>query len=187
MLKKILFFYILCLSSASASSAIQLFPYNFESRYERDENQQIVDRKPFSFSLAYVHYRSKFLFDYSSFTEKTGNSVSGIKREHQEYVLWYQYSWFERRNNYASSGLYNGLGVGAYEDNVQTTFSGTTRADRSGYKLVGALSMGAKAAYEFNSKYALVGAIEGRMFMATDFDPNPNFGVILRLGLNIQI
>lgn len=190
MLKKIAAFYFLglfWLSWAQASSALELYPYNLETRYERAESQQIEARRPFSFSLAYVHGRSKVLFDYSRFSEKTGNSVSSIDREHHEYVIWYQYSWFQRAHSDFAWGIYNGIGAGTYEEQITTSFNGDSRLDRSGYKFLSSLSMGIKGAFAFNPKYALVGSLEGRVLLATDFDPNPNFGAILRLGLNIQI
>lgn len=187
MFKKLILFYLLGVTSAYASSAVELYPYNFEMRYERADSQEMVNRNPHSFSVAYVQERSKFLFDYSSFSENTGNFTSSIDRKHYEYVMWYQYSWYQANTQKIAWGIYNGIGAGAYEDNIVTKFVSETRADRSGYKTVGALSMGFKSAFVINPKYAVVSSLEGRLFMASDFDPNPNFGAILRLGLNIQI
>ncbi|HEY8269761.1 MAG TPA: hypothetical protein VIG33_02655, partial [Pseudobdellovibrionaceae bacterium] len=152
-----------------------LLPFNLEFRYERDASQQTVDRRPKNFAIGAGTVASTILFEYSAFNENTGNKTLSLARTHQEYSFW----WKEKFMNLEFLDAFFSGGVGGYEEKVTTTLSGAGSAtDSSGLQALAGASVGLQSLM-FN--YVLV-SIEGRLIAGKNFDPNPQGGILLRLG-----
>lgn len=155
---------------------VNIFPLNSEIRYERDSTQQMVDRRLVNFSFGVRQGPSTVLFEYSQFAEKTGNATLSLDRRHEEYLFW----WKQNILNFELVDFFISAGGGAYAEKVTTTLSGSgTITDSGGLQLMGGASAGVHSVI---LKYVLV-SFEGRLMAGKNFDPNPQAGMLLRLGV----
>ncbi len=155
---------------------VNLLPLNGEYRYERDSSQQTVDRSPISLAAGARKGTSTILFEYSAFTEKTGNSTLSIDRSHQEYSFWLK----ENFMSFESVDFFIGGGLGAYEEKVTTTLAGSGSAtDTSGLQIMGGTCAGVRTLV---FRYVLL-SFEGRLIAGKSFDPNPQVSLLARLGV----
>ncbi len=153
-----------------------VFPLNVELRYERDSSQQLVDRKPLNLALGVRNGPSTVLMEYSRFNEKTGNTTLSLDRVHEEYLFW----WKQNIMNFEICDLFVAGGLGAYTEKVTTDLAGgSSVTDSSGNQLMGGVGAGIQSLV---LKYLLV-SLEGRMMAGKNFDPNPQPGAVLRLGV----
>lgn len=161
---------------AVAPWRFNIFPLNGELRYERDATQQMVDRRPLNFAVGLRKGPSTLLFEYSKFNEKTGNATLSLDRGHEEFLLW----WKQNILNFAMLDLFIAGGAGAYTEKVTTTLAGSgSSEDSSGLQMMGGASAGVQSLL---FHYVLV-SFEGRLMAGKNFDPNPQPGALLRLGV----
>lgn len=155
---------------------VNIFPLNAEVRYERDSSQQMVDRQPVNFAFGVRQGPSTVLFEYSKFNETTGNATLSLDRSHEEYIFW----WKQNILNTELVDFFISGGAGAYTEKVTTTLSGSgSTTDSSGLQPVGGASAGVHSVI---LKYVLI-SFEGRLMAGKNFDPNPQAGMLLRLGV----
>lgn len=159
---------------------------NPEMRYERANSQEIEDVKPLNFSFGYQKKRLSFLAEYARYSEDTGNSTSSIERTHQELLVWGRYHLVNKAQNELSGSLYGGVGLGGYQEEVKTTLMGDSRTDKENIKMMSGLSVGTEGAYQLQN-FGFVAGIEGRALIASDFDPNPVWSVVIRLGVRFAL
>lgn len=153
-----------------------VFPLNGELRYERDATQQMVARSLLNFAFGVRKGPSTVLFEYSQFGEKSGNATLSLDRRHEEYVFWFK----QNMMNFEFFDLFIAGGAGAYNEKVTTTLSGSDSAvDSSGMQLMGGGSAGVQSML---FKLVLI-SFEGRLMIGKNFDPNPQPGMLLRLGV----
>lgn len=163
-------------------SLLALYPLAYEMRYERGNSQDLESRQPMNFGLGYHRSRYSVLFEYSHFSDESGNSTSSIERKHQDLLMWGRYNLVAGAEEHMRGIVYLGAGVGGYEEEVVTTFMGSSRSDKTGMKVMGGVAAGLEMF--MTGRYGGVSAaLEGRALVGADFDPNPIFGVVLRLGL----
>jgi hypothetical protein len=187
------FFLLLSLSHAHAASAggaakspaervavapwrYDIFPLNGELRWERDSTQQMVDRHPFGLAFGVRKGPSTVLFEYSKFDEKTGNATLALDRSHEEFLFW----WKQNIMNFERVDFFISGGAGAYSEKVVTTLAGSGSAeDSTGLQMMGGVSGGVQSLL---FRYVLV-SFEGRLMAGKNFDPNPQPGMLLRVGV----
>ncbi len=58
---------------------------------------------------------------------------------------------------------------------------GATRSDKTNLKFQSGAAFGSEFSIMANSKIGLVGALEGRSLLSSDFNPNPVWSLVLRL------
>lgn len=174
------------LKIAVPKNQLQFFLINPELRYERSNSQELVDRKPKNFAIAYKVYENSFLAEYSQFDEMTGNATSSLSRHHQDFSILYRNHFLESQSGVLTFSMYWGAGAGLYQDEMTTTLLGLSRVDKSNPRLMGALSFGSDLKYGLSRNMELAMAAEGRSQIASDFDPNPVWSAIVRLGLVVR-
>ncbi|WP_413943395.1 hypothetical protein [Bdellovibrio sp. HCB-162] len=168
---------------------LKVFLLNPEMRFERGDSQELVDRKPLNFALALQMRKFSVLTEYARFEENTGNTTSSIDRTHTDLVVWGRYHFFNGTNPNRSvdSTLYAGIGAGLYEEEIVTTLMGSSRTDKSNPKFMSGVSVGGEVALNVNKDFGFVGGLEGRALFASDFDPNPVWSAVLRLGFQLAL
>ncbi|MGZ3744334.1 MAG: hypothetical protein ACXVB1_10995 [Pseudobdellovibrionaceae bacterium] len=154
---------------------VEVLPLGLEFRFEREESQQMADRRPLNLALGGRKGSSSLLFEYSSFTETTGNVTLSLERTHQEYSFW----WKEKFMDFEFMEAFFSAGLGGYEEKLTTSLamSGST-TDTSALQALGGAGAGLQTLV---FKYVLL-SIEGRFIAGKNFDPNPQASFLLRLG-----
>jgi hypothetical protein len=174
------------LKIAAPESQLQFYFVNPELRYERSNAQDLVDRKPKNFAIAYKERENSFLVEYSQFEEQSGNVTASVIRSYQDFTISYRNHFLESQANNLTYSIYWGAGAGFYQEEVATSLLGLTRADKSDARPLGTLSFGTDLRYGLSKSIQLALAAEGRSFVATDFEPNPIWSAVVRFGLVVR-
>lgn len=162
--------------SAELPWRYDIFPINLELRYERDTSQQMVDRRPLNLAFGVRKGPTTVLFEYSQFSEVTGNATLQLDRSHTEYTFW----WKQNMMNFDFFDFFIAGGAGAYSEKVVTTLAGSGNStDSTGLQIMGGAAAGVQSLL---FKYMLV-SFEGRLMAGKNFDPNPQPGAVLRVGV----
>lgn len=172
---------------ATAKSEMQLYMVNPELRYERGNSQDLVDRKPMNLAFAYKYKKISILAEYSRFMENTGNVTSSIERTHQDFSLWFRHHFLETKSRKMIFSLFGDAGVGAFDEEVKTTLMGDSRTDKSPAKFMTGLGVGGDLAVNLTEGFDFIVAVEGRTLLASEFDPNPVWSALLRLGFSFHL
>jgi hypothetical protein len=147
---------------------------NPEFRYERESSQQMVFRQPLNIGIGLRKEKMSYIFEFSRFTEKTGNTTLSVERAHQEYVGWLNYSVTQ----FGVWNLFAGLGAGIYQETVKTSLNSSSATDAGEMQGLGGASFGVKALF---IKHLIVGT-EARLLAGQNFDPNPQLSLVFRIG-----
>lgn len=169
-----------------SSSSVQAYVLSKELRYERDNSQEIVDRNPVNFSVGVEVNQVSLLLEYSSFEENTGNETANISRKHQDVSLWFRHHFYREKFAEAKWSVFAGGGAGGFEEEVRTTLMGQSRTDKAAIKMFAGLVFGAVAAVEMKKNIEFLVGAEGRTLLASEYDPNPIWSAVLRMGLGVR-
>lgn len=178
-------------SSVLANSNLQFYPLDLEMRYERASSQDFEVHQYSNYAMAYQQNKISALLEYSRYTNSSGNSTASEDYTHQELLLWGRWHFFKTASEAVSSeiepdllqiSLYGGMGVGAFKDQVKTTFMGLSQTNETGTKILSGLSVGGDLAYSLSKKFSIISTLEGRLLFSPDFDPNPKMSAALRIG-----
>ncbi|UYL09205.1 hypothetical protein B9G69_001265 [Bdellovibrio sp. SKB1291214] len=161
----------------------QIYPLAYEVRYEKDASENYVEQTPMNFSVAYRKASWSLLFEYSKFSQDSGNPTLKITRDHQETLLWGRWHLWRLRKKAMQVTVYGGGGLGTYKEDVTTTLSGSSVTESTGSKYMGGLAAGSDISYGFSESLGVIAAAEGRGLVGQEFDPNPTFGVLIRTGI----
>jgi hypothetical protein len=172
---------------AATKSEVQVYPVNPEIRYERGNSQTLVDRQPLNIAVAYQHKKISLLMEYSRFEENTGNATSSIERTHQDLSLWFRHHFLETQSQSMTFSLFGGAGAGTFDEEVKTTLMGASRLDKSPARFVAGLGVGGDLEVAVAKSVDFVVAVEGRTLLASEYDPNPVWSAVLRLGIAISL
>lgn len=173
-MKIFIFIFSLLFSTFSHAALYYQATYNSEIRYEREASQQMAARRPLNLGVGVRKAESSLIFEYSRFTEESGNTVTPIERVHQEYVLWLNYNLHQ----FYQWNLFAALGAGVYQDRVKTTLMDISTTDKGELQAMG----GAGAGLKILLWEHLILSAEGRMYMGQNFDPDLQLGALLRIG-----
>ncbi len=175
--------------TSSSPSSLRAYLLNPEMRFERASSQEMLDRKPLNIALGYQGQKFSILTEYARFEEDTGNATSSIDRTHQDVVVWFRYHFFNQtdKKTLGATTLFAGAGAGAYEEEVVTTLMGLSRTDKTPMKFMSGFVVGAEFSILMNPHFGFVIGAEGRGLLASDFDPNPVWSALLRLGIQIPL
>lgn len=160
----------------------QIYFYGPELRYERDENQGLVQRKAHSYSLALRKGMISAMFEYTNYGVGSGNATLDIDREHKDYLLWGRLHYYDLNADYLNMSLYAGVAAGTYQETVTTTLSGVATRDNGGNQLEGSAALGVDSTLTLQGHYGLILAAELRVLFGKDYDPNPQASGLLRVG-----
>lgn len=163
---------------------LKVYALDFEMRYEKSSGLEWEERKPFNFAIAVQKKQFDFVMEYAKFSVGTGNSTLAIDRDHQEVMAWGRWHFVDTNVSEAKWSLYAGLGVGGYEETVTTTTPGSSMSDKGGVQWMSGVSAGAEVQIPMTTRLGFVGALEGRLLTAADFEPNPLGSGVVRLGLS---
>ncbi len=162
---------------------LQIYPLALDIRYEKDAAENYEEQKPQNLSFAYRTNAWSVLFEYSKFTQDSGNPTLNVKRDHEEMLLWGRWHLWRLQKKSMRVSVYGGGSLGTYKEDVTTTLSGNSQKDTTGAKFLGGLAAGADISYDFTRNFGVIAAGEGRGLMGQELDPNPTFGGVIRTGL----
>ena len=151
-----------------------VFQLGFDSRFERDESQTIVQRSFMSYAAGYIYSNWIFEGEYGSFGTSSGNATLSVDRKTESLLLWTYWQALDFRH----FAPYVGGAMGGIRDTVQTQFLGSSEADESPWNLTIAGAFGVR----FLQRTHFWLSIETRLYKNTHLDPDPQFGALLRLG-----
>jgi len=166
---------------------LKLYLLDFEMRYEKGSDLEWVERKPLNFAVAVQLQKFDFVMEYASFSQSSGNATLSVDRNHQEVLAWGRWHFVDKKFTETRVSLYGGLGVGGYEEEVTTTTPGSSQSDKGGMKWMSGLSAGLEVQVPMTASLGFVGALEGRVLTASDFEPNPLGSGVVRLGLSLSL
>lgn len=160
---------------------------NPEIRFDRGSAQDLEMRKPFNISLGYQFKRWSALLEYSRFDDASQVGNYYIERQHQEMMLWARYHIFAFTFAGDQQTLqgYVGFGAGGFRETVYTVFQTEGRKDTGGTPFMSGAAAGFEYSLRLDKEILLATALEGRALVAGDFDPNPVWGAVLRIGIGI--
>lgn len=173
--------------SEARADIVRGYFLNSEMRYERDHNQDVVNRNPMNYAISYQRARFSVQLENVYFTETSGNDTTAIERQHDEYVAWFRMhalAWTFGNNNHTVQ-MYGGFAAGAYQETVTTVLMGTPRKDTGRWTFMTGASAGAEYSAKITQNFLAVAAVEGRGFTGGDIDPNPMWSAVFRLGVGV--
>lgn len=186
MLAAVLFFSMASYAQKTKSS-YQAYVLGKELRYERGNSQEIVDRSPINFSLALEIEQISLMFEYSQFEEYTGNETANISRKHQDASAWFRHHFYQDKLPDAKRwSVFAGGGVGGFEEEVKTTLMNYSRTDKAPIKLFAGLVFGAVAGVELKKDIEFLIAAETRALLASEYNPNPIWSAVMRMGIGVN-
>lgn len=169
---------------AEESPTLQLYPLGLELRYERGESQDFESRTFWNPAFAIQRKNLSALFEYGQYTDSSNSSSTNIERKHTELLVWGRWHFLTfNQDQPMRFSFYAGLGIGAYQEDITTTFMGSSQTDKSGTKVMEAVGLGGDMTIYFNKDIALIGAVEARALFSGDFDPNPTGSGTARIGV----
>lgn len=172
---------------AEPAPILKLYLLDFEMRYEKGSDLEWAERKPLNLAVAVQIKQFDFVMEYAQFTQSSGNATLSIDRKHQEILAWGRWHFLDKKISEGRMSMYGGLGFGGYEEEVTTVTPGSSQSDKGGMKWMSGASVGVETQMLIASSFGFVGALEGRLFTAADFDPNPLGSGVVRLGFFLNL
>ncbi|MBK9323228.1 MAG: hypothetical protein IPM97_09860 [Bdellovibrionaceae bacterium] len=178
MMLRLLLFFLSISNFASATEKVHYQIYlNPELRYERDASQQMSFRQPMGIGFGLLKEKAAFILEGSHDTETSGNQTLSINRTHYRVGFWINYDLFQ----FGRSGFFAGVGAGPFLETVKTTLNGVSTLDNGEVQPFGGTSMGLRGLV-FRR---IVLSAEGRLIVGHNFDPNPQIGILFRIGAEL--
>lgn len=165
-------------SAKAKSDVIAMMGYGFDARAERDQNQNTLARGWHSVVFGAGYKPWMLSFEYSTFTESSGNETLSVSRKTETALLWFQ--WHTTDDWYFKP--YIGMGLGGYREGTDSTFYSDIRADQSAWTdhLSGALGL------RWAQVTPMWVSLEGRIHSNRYLDPSPMLSALLRIGFVIE-
>jgi hypothetical protein len=154
---------------------IYAYPFDYSFRYDRNEDQDFrrFDLRVLAVGLEFKRF--DLTFEVSHFDMSTSVGSLSVAREQQEYHFWGRASLLR----WQLLDIYGGLAVGSYDETIKTTLGASSSQTSSQWNW----STGASAGVNFHLHKYLLSALEIRTMFGKDFDPQPQFGGLLRIGV----
>jgi hypothetical protein len=128
---------------------------------------------PWNIRAGYVLDRWGFSFEHSELSEAPdGNETLSIRTHTSSNMLWV-------RRQLTQQGLFMGLGAGYYQDQVDTTFYGSTRTDYSKNTLWGAAEVG----WQVFIVEPMTCEVEANFHLGDELNPAVQLGLGARVGV----
>lgn len=168
---------------APASTSFTIFATP-EWRYERGSDLDLGWVSALGFGFEVRHKFLALVVETLSFKDKSGNGTLSIEREHRDYIVSGHFFFWETSGNAGDFGVYAAGGAGFFNETVRTTLTGMTTSDTGDREFLGVAGVGAEANMKIStSNTALSFAVEARILSSKNFDPNPEPGVLARVGV----
>lgn len=172
--------------SAQAEMAARIL-ISPEMRFERGEEQEVESRSALGLAAGVSVASTIFLFEYAQFSTRSGSGSLEIDRTHRDFLLWLQRSVWHGKS-FLSPEFYLAGAVGGFDEKIETSLSGgDSVVDHSAMKLQGAVAVGFEGRVNMGAFSALLLALEGRMYISGELQPNPQFAALLRLGIELGL
>jgi hypothetical protein len=154
---------------------IYAYPLDYSFRYDKNEEQDYrrFDIRVLAIGLEFKRF--DLTFEVSHFDNSTQSGSLSVAREQQEYHFWGRASLWR----WNIVGVYGGLAMGSYDETIKTTLSGSSVQTTSQWNW----STGIAAGVNIHIHKYLLSAVELRSMFGKDFDPQPQFGGLLRIGV----
>lgn len=154
---------------------IYAYPLDYSFRYDKSEDQDYrrFDLRVLAAGLEFRRFDLTFEVSHFDMSSQVG-SLS-VAREQQEYHFWGRANLWR----WQLFDVYGGLAVGSYDETIKTTLGASTVESTSQWNW----SAGASAGVNFHIHKNLLSAIEIRTMYGKDFDPQPQFGGLCRIGV----
>jgi hypothetical protein len=167
--------------------SIQAYILGGSARLESSENQELKNYYYTSSAIGYRQDNWSSLFEVSYLNDKSGNSSSNILRNHKDMILWGRYHFYSLLKDSWRSSLFTGLGLGMFQEEIQTNFMTSHRTDKLDGVLTSGFVVGGDAALHITAKFAVALSIELRALESREFQPNPLLDEALRLGISFNL
>ncbi len=166
-------------NSTRTTLSFILAPYQPDFRYVKTLDTQMQWQQGAVHSLGLQKDNFLFLLDYASSTDSSGNQALTFRKDRVEVMLNGYYLFYSLSEHL---GLAAGLGLGLYEDTLKSRLLGQEITERTGNQVLakGSFAMMGSWSYLFYS-------LEFSGLTGRDYDPQPTFTALLRLGLQFTI
>lgn len=156
---------------------ISAYPFNFYARYDRNDQQEWRRFDPRMYSLGLEFQKFELAFEVTTFSSDSTMGSIFIRREEKEYHFWGRLPVVR----WPVVDLYLGGAVGSYDETITTTIASESKQSSSFWNW----SSGLSAGVQYRQFEYLLLSLEARCLFGKDFDPQPQFGGLLRIGLRI--
>jgi hypothetical protein len=154
-----------------------VYPFSYNVRFDKDEDQAYRRIEPRILGLGLEFKKIEIDFEYSQFDWHSQSGSLFIRRNQREYHFWGRAEWLSLRY----LDFFAGAGLGTYDEWIETTLIGYSTENTSSFNWTTGLSSGVN----LRLHPYLLSTIEIRALFGKDFDPQPQFGLLFRLGLRI--
>jgi len=176
---KVVILMLLFFSWSARAVEVQLYPLGSESRYQQNQDQDLVFRNARTLAFGVQEGPWSLLIERSEYNEAYGNSV--LRTEHRlvSYLMTGRWTLFDfSKAHHPRLQLMPSLGVGMHQDEVTTSLLDTGTKDVSAWESL------ASAGLVLKMKVAQMGAeLEGRVSQGRLLDPMVAYGLVLRVGI----
>lgn len=148
-----------------------------DMRNRQNEEQRNENVMSPNLALGYMWSNWIGSFEYGFHDSSTGNAALAVERRTERMMLWGH--WQATDNRFVTPFL--GLGIGNQRETVKTTLLGIEDVDHSGTYWMSGASLGLR----FLPKTRLWMSAEGRLYKNSHEEPDPQLGLLLRIGFRI--
>lgn len=152
--------------------------YGLDARAERDQGQNTLTRSWHSLMFGAGLDNWLGIFEYSTFTEASGNSTLSVSRKSETALIWAQF----HAKDMGLFDPYIGIGFGGYRDSTESTLYEQVRQDQSAWTE----HVGAALGVRWSAISPIWVSIEGRIHSNKYLDPSPMLSALLRIGFVLE-
>lgn len=154
------------------------FPVLSESRYQRNQDQQMMLRPYRILAAGFDINRFSFLLERAVYEESYGGGSLFTSHEQTSYLANGRMILYEWKSPFGMGlQILSGVGVGVHQDRSSTTIFGSQSTEASAWESLFAAGGVARGRYQF-----FIFEIEGRVTSGKLMDPTFATGGVLRLG-----
>ncbi len=162
---------------------LYLSPLSQQLRYEKTESTVNTERVSSAYAFGLRYSDISMLFENSKYNVNTGNLALNVEREHIENLLFVRLHFAEKTISFLDCGFFVAMGLGSYQENITTRVYSSQSYDKGNLELATTTALGAQLVLNQTQYVKLFSEFEARLTSGRDFQPNPNVGLVYRLGL----
>lgn len=169
---------ILSVKASGQNNFTAVMGYGLDARAERDQGQNTLTRGWHSLMFGAGLDSWLGIFEYSTFTEASGNSTLNVSRKSETALIWAQF----HAKDMGLFDPYIGIGLGGYRDSTESTLYEQVRQDQSAWTE----HVGAALGVRWSAISPIWVSLEGRIHSNRYLDPSPMLSALLRVGFVLE-